>query len=250
MISVVIPFYNEEHNVTPLMDEVMQVPLSGHQLEGVLIDDGSTDNTWTQILKSTERYSELRGVRLPKNRGQSFALLAGLKSSTGDVLITLDGDGQNDPRDIPILLSSLETCDVVCGIRTCRKDPWTRRASSMIANKVRNWITHDGVTDAGCSLKVFRRRCISDLPPFDGVHRFMPAYFRLNNRVICQESVHHRPRLHGKSKYTHFKRLPHTLFDLIGFVWYRRRLLSVEEEKGSPWETHQQENHRKKDAYT
>ena len=248
LISIVIPFYNEEQNVIPLVEELMRVPLATHVLEGLLVDDGSTDHTWSRIHSCTQKHDRLRGIRLPNNQGQSFALLVGLKAAQGGYLITLDGDGQNDPNDIPTLLSMLNEWDVVCGVRAYRKDGWTRRAGSVIANKVRNWITHDGVIDTGCTLKAFKRDCLNDLPPFDGVHRFMPAYFRLHNRLICQKTVHHRPRLHGHSKYTHLQRLPQTLFDLVGFVWYRRRLLNLRTEPAPPRKTDQERNQGKQNT--
>lgn len=152
-------------------------------------------------------------------------MLFGLQNAAGDVLVTMDGDMQNNPADIPKLLEALKDSDVVCGYRANRRDTWSRRVGSRLANRVRNWFTHDGVRDTGCSLKVFKRICVGDLPPLRGVHRFMPAYFKLNGRVMREMPVDHRARTQGQSKYTNLKRLPATIFDLIGFIWYRRRYL-------------------------
>jgi glycosyltransferase involved in cell wall biosynthesis len=152
-------------------------------------------------------------------------MLDGFRQARGAVIVTMDGDLQNDATDIPRLLDALKNCDVVCGYRANRRDTWSRRAASRLANAVRNLVTRDGIRDTGCSLKAFRRECAADLPPLNGVHRFMPAYFRLHGRRIEQIPVNHRARKHGRSKYTNLKRLPATVLDLFGFWWYRRRLL-------------------------
>jgi dolichol-phosphate mannosyltransferase len=117
----------------------------------------------------------------------------------------------------------------VCGYRAKRRDSWSRRAGSLIGNTIRNWITKDGLRDTGCSLKAFRKECVADLPPVNGAHRFMGAYFKLHGRSMIEIPVDHRPRRAGTSKYTNLKRLPKTFFDLIGFVWYRSRLLKQQE---------------------
>lgn len=224
-VSVVIPVYNEERNVAVLADELNAIRPSCPGLEAVFVDDGSRDGTWAEIEKARARYPFVRGIRSPENRGQSSAMLMGLKVAGGDVLVTLDGDLQNNPADIPRLVGELKGFDVVCGYRASRKDTWSKRAASKVGNMVRNGFTHDGIRDTGCTLKAFRRQCLSDLPPLNGVHRFMPAYFKLHGRTITQVPVDHRARRFGASKYTNLKRLPRTLADLMGFVWYRKRLL-------------------------
>jgi glycosyltransferase involved in cell wall biosynthesis len=224
-VSVVVPVYNEEENIEPLAAELNALSGVVPGLEILLVDDGSTDQTWACIEACRRKFPTLRGLRCPQNRGQSSAMLIGLQNAAGDVLATLDGDMQNNPADIPKLLEALKDCDVVCGYRANRQDTWTRRVGSRLANRVRNWFTHDDIRDTGCSLKVFKKACVGDLPPFRGVHRFMPAYFKLNGRVIREMPVDHRPRARGQSKYTNLKRLPATLFDLVGVIWYRRRYL-------------------------
>lgn len=224
-VSVVIPVYNEQDNIAPLVAEFapLQAPLPG--IEVLLVDDGSKDATWERIQQAAKQYSFLRGVRSTNNRGQSAAMLLGLREATGDVLVTMDGDLQNNPADIPRLVEGIGNCDVVCGYRAKRRDTWSRRAASKIGNKIRNWVTRDGLRDTGCSLKAFKRECVEDLPAVNGAHRFMGAYFRINGRKIEQIPVDHRHRQHGTSKYTNLKRLPKTTYDLFGFLWYRSRVL-------------------------
>ncbi|MEI7436016.1 MAG: glycosyltransferase family 2 protein [bacterium] len=226
-ISVIVPVYNEAENVLPLVEELARLTDRLPELEVVLVDDGSRDGTWLRIEEAMARWPLLvHGVRLARNRGQSAAMLAGLAQAQGEVLVTLDGDLQNNPADIPRLISLIgPDCDVVCGYRANRRDKWSRRMASRLANSVRNRITRDGMRDTGCSLKAFRAACRADLPPLDGVHRFMPAYFVLNGRRIRELAVDHRPRQLGVSKYTNWKRLPKTLFDLLGFIWYSSRYL-------------------------
>lgn len=224
-VSVVIPVYQEEGNIMPLADEFVPVAGALPGLEVILVDDGSTDGTWAAITEACARHPFLRGIRGERNRGQSAAMLLGLREARGDVLVTLDGDRQNNPADIPALVERTQRFDVVCGYRAKRRDTWSRRVASRIGNGIRNAVTRDGLRDTGCSLKAFRRACLDDLPPLNGVHRFMGAYFRLAGRTIEQLPVDHRPRVHGTSKYTNLKRLPRTAFDLIGFLWYRSRVL-------------------------
>lgn len=225
-VSIVIPVYNEEDNILPLAEELNRLTASLPDLEVLLVDDGSRDQTWARIGAAHAKFPCVNGLRCNRNRGQSSAMLAGLARAAGDVVVTLDGDLQNNPTDIPRLVAELGgDCDVVCGYRAKRKDTWARRVGSRLANRVRNWGTKDGIRDTGCSLKAFRKACVADLPSVEGVHRFMPAYFKLNGRRIKEVAVDHRPRTHGQSKYTNLKRLPRTIYDLFGFVWYRKRYL-------------------------
>jgi dolichol-phosphate mannosyltransferase len=224
-VSIVVPVYNEKDNVLPLAAEMDRLSSEIPGLEVLFVDDGSRDETWARITEAKSKYPSASGIHYAHNRGQSHAMLVGLRLAVGDVLVTIDGDLQNNPADIPRLLAELKDCDAVCGYRANRKDTWARRVGSRLANKIRNWGTHDGIRDTGCSLKAFRKICVADLPPVEGVHRFMPAYFKLNGRVIKEVAVDHRPRTMGASKYTNMKRLPRTIFDLFGFIWYRKRHL-------------------------
>ncbi len=224
-VSIVAPVFNEQDNVLPLAEELHKLHTAIPDLEVLLVDDGSKDQTWPRILEAQAKFHTVHGLHYDQNRGQSHAMLVGLKMAAGDVLVTIDGDLQNNPADIPRMLEELAGVDAVCGFRAKRKDTWARRAGSKLANRVRNWATHDGIRDTGCSLKVFRKACVTDLPQVEGVHRFMPAYFTLNGRKIKEIAVDHRARTMGASKYTNMKRLPRTIFDLFGFVWFRKRYL-------------------------
>lgn len=221
--SLVIPVYNEEDSIDPLGDELRSLLTGWPEFEIIFVDDGSADRTWTRLLAVADRQAAMRVLRLPRHAGQSSALWHGLQAARGDILVTMDGDLQSNPSDIPRLIGALDLADVVCGYRTSRCDTWGRRMASQIGNCVRQWVLHDGVRDTGCGLKAFRRECLADLPPLDGMHRFMPAYFRLHGRKVIELAVEHRPRRHGKSKYTILRRLPHGLLDLVGFIWLRRR---------------------------
>lgn len=226
-VSVVVPVRNEEDNILPLVSELASLSGKLNGLEVLLVDDGSTDGTWVKVQEAGSRYAAVRGVSYFPSRGQSYALLTGLIAAGGDTIVTMDGDMQNDPADIPAMLAELKGADVVCGYRRKRMDSWSRRAGSKIANTVRNWFTRDGMRDTCCGLKAFKRECVTDLPHVNGVHRFMPAYFGLNGRKIVEVPVEHRPRTAGVSKYTNLKRLPAVIFDLIGFAWYRRRFQTL-----------------------
>jgi len=226
-VTVVIPLFNEADNVAPLARELSAVRGQIAGLTALFVDDGSTDGTWRAITQARADHPWIGALRLARNRGQSAALLAGLRQAESEVVVTMDGDLQNDPADIPLLLEKLEGCDVACGFRAQRASTLSRRLGSVIANLARRWVTRDGIIDTGCGLKAFRRECVSDLPPLKGMHRFMPAYFALHERRIAQVAVKSRPRQHGTSKYTNLRRLPGTLFDLVGFHWYRRRLLNA-----------------------
>lgn len=222
--SVVVPAYNERDNVEPLARQVVEaLKAFPSPYEVVMVDDCSSDDTWAQIQKCAKQFPQVRGIRQPRRGGQSCAMLTGMREARGEVIVTMDGDLQNDPADIPQMLERLNVCDAVCGYRANRRDTWSRRVGSRLANRVRNLVTQDGMRDTGCSLKAFRKACVPDLPPLTGVHRFMPAYFRLNGRRIEEMAVNHRARQHGQSKYTNLKRLPKTIMDLFGFWWYRSR---------------------------
>jgi dolichol-phosphate mannosyltransferase len=226
-VSVIVPVFNEEENILHLAGELAAMASGRNGYEVLLVDDGSRDGTWKAIQTAAARFPVIRGLRTPENRGQSAAMLLGLAEAHGQILVTMDGDLQNNPADIPNLVAAAATVDAACGYRAVRKDSWSRRLGSRIGNGIRNRITRDGLRDTGCSLKAFHRRCRDDLPPLNGVHRFMGAYFSLHGRRIVEIPVDHRPRQHGTSKYTNLKRLPRTAFDLLGFVWYRRRHLSA-----------------------
>jgi len=226
-VSVIVPVYNEAENIEPLTGELAGLSETLLDLELLLVDDGSNDDTWARIETAKAKVPSLRAIRSPENRGQTAAMLLGMREATGDVIVLMDGDLQNDPADIPRLVDGLADHDVVCGYRAKRRDTWSRRVASRIGNTVRNWVTRDGIRDTGCSLKAFRRELRDDIPLLNGAHRFLAAYFHLNGRCITEIPVNHRPRQFGQSKYTNLKRLPRTVADLFGFAWYRKRYLRL-----------------------
>lgn len=230
LVSVVVPFFNEEGNVSILAREIEAVAgkLPGYDFECIFVNDGSTDGTGAEITRLSLKRSFFRPLHLSENRGQSAALIAGLRQAQGAFILTLDGDLQNDPADFPKILELLQQYDCVCGVRTNRRDTWIRKISGRIANNVRQSVLHDGIRDTGCGTKGFRRACIVHLPPFNGVHRFFAAFVRNAGLSIVECPVNHRPRKHGVSKYGIHNRLWRGLYDLIGVRWLLRRTVSVE----------------------
>jgi len=225
-LSVVIPVYNEEKNLPILAAEVQgALQAIGRPYEVIYVDDGSTDGS-TDILKGLAREdSAVRVVRQRRNSGQSAALDAGFRFARGAVVVTLDADLQNDPADIPRLLERLDAYDVVCGVRANRQDTWMRRVSSRIANGVRNRVTHDSVTDVGCTLRACRTEYLRRIPMFTGMHRFLPTLLKMEGARVTEVPVHHRPRLHGQPKYNIRNRIWRALADLFAVRWMQKRWL-------------------------
>ena len=217
MFSIVIPLYNEEKNIIPLLDEIHSVFNNHEQYEIVLINDCSTDNTQDVIKK----YKQKRNIKILNNiynKGQSYSIYKGITESSHDTIVTIDGDGQNNPNDIPRLLelyrNQKERC-LVGGLRLKRKDSTLKVFSSVIANNVRSMILNDNCKDTGCSLKIFSKRDFIRLPYFDGVHRFLPALFKHMGCILLFEEVDHRRREFGYSKYGTFDRLIKGVRDLF-----------------------------------
>jgi len=203
-LSVVIPVYNEEENVGPLIREIAGVmqPL-GKSYEIVAVDDGSGDRTFAELAKLYEQQANLKAVRLKRNFGQTAALAAGLAYAQGEIVILMDGDGQNDPADIPALLVKLaEGNDLVAGWRFDRRDPFlNRRLPSMIANRLISWTTRVKLHDYGCTLKAMRKEIAKDLKLYGEMHRFIPAIAYERGARVVELKVNHRPRTRGQSKY-------------------------------------------------
>jgi len=203
-LSVVVPVYNEEENVEPLIAEIETVMAAlGKSYEIVVVDDGSKDATFANLRSISERLSQLKVVRLKRNFGQTAAMAAGLAHARGAVVILMDGDGQNDPADIPALLRKLdEGNDLVAGWRYNRQDPFlNRRLPSMIANTLISFTTHVKLHDYGCTLKAMRQDVAKNLRLYGEMHRFIPAIAYERGACITELKVNHRPRLRGKSKY-------------------------------------------------
>jgi dolichol-phosphate mannosyltransferase len=223
-LSVVVPLYNESENVKPLVERIC-APLSklARPFELILVDDGSTDDTWRQISERVRSHPEIRGIRHKRNAGQSAGLWTGFRASRAPIICTLDGDLQNDPGDFPQMLSFLSEADMVCGVRTKRADNWVRRRSSGIARFFRKTMLGANFIDTGCNLRVFKRELLEYLPAFDGLHRFMPYFVHNIGRSVKQLPVQHHPRVAGQSKYGIWNRLGRGIRDLIMVRWYLKR---------------------------
>lgn len=225
--SIVIPIYNEVGNIQGLIEEIenAMAPFN-NSWELIFVDDGSKDGT-KELLFSL-RKDHIRSIHLKKNCGQTSALDAGFKKARGDCIITLDGDGQNDPNDIPLLIREMKTCDLISGKRKKREDSVLKRIISRYANSIRQAFLQDQTSDTGCSLKIMRRDKLLTIKLYKGMHRFLPALFQIEGYSTKEVEVNHRPRRYGKSKYSLFSRGPSLLYDLASVCWMKQRKLSYE----------------------
>ena len=224
-LSVLLPAYNEEACLADVVREAAGVLRRlGRPFEIIVVDDGSTDATPARLQALRGELPELRALRLLKNSGQSAALGAAFQAARGNIFVTLDADGQNDPADIPALVAKLDACDLCCGIRAKRQDSWSKRLGSRLANAVRNRALHETIRDTGCTLKAFRAEWTRGLPmQYRGMHRFLPALMAMGGARIAEIPVNHRPRAAGTSKYTNWGRLKETLWDLWAVRWMQKR---------------------------
>ena len=223
-LSVVIPAYNEEESIAACLDEVASVMDGlGEPYEIVIVDDGSTDGTLAVLKEKKAQLPPLVVLSFDGNYGQSAAFEAGFKNARGEVIVTMDADLQNDPADIPKLLMLTQKWDVVCGVRQERHDSLVRRASSRIANAVRNWLTHESIRDVGCSLRAIRAEYAKKLKLFRGMHRFLPTLLRYDGASVTEVPVNHRPRRWGTAKYGIGNRLFRGLRDIFAVRWMRSR---------------------------
>ncbi len=227
-LSVIIPIKDELESIPILAQEVSEVLDSlSSSWECLWIDDGSRDGSLSILESLHQKDARHHLLVLDRNYGQSGALSVGFKYASGSVLITLDGDLQNDPSDIPRLLEVLRVgeADMVNGIRVNRRDSWTRRISSKIANGFRNWMTGDQVTDVGCSLRVFRHECVENIPLWKGMHRFLPTLAHLKGYQVTEIPVNHRPRRYGQAKYSIGNRLWVGIYDTLAVRWMQTRFV-------------------------
>ncbi len=226
-LSVIIPVYNESGNVGKLSQEIIQaLPLENYQYEIIFVDDGSQDDTPKRLQGLANTNPNIRFVAHKKNYGQSAGLISGAKAAKYPWIITLDGDGQNDPADIPLLfeqLSKAQKPSVVLGNRKKRNDDFIRRLSSRFGNSIRQILLKDNCPDTGCSLKLFPREAFLELPRFNHLHRFLPALFERAGFFVINVPVNHRPRVHGVSKYGVSNRLWAGISDILGVMWLIRR---------------------------
>ncbi|MDP9005165.1 MAG: glycosyltransferase family 2 protein [Verrucomicrobiota bacterium] len=217
-----MPLYNEEENV-PILQAELAAALVGLDYEIIFVDDGSADHTARQIVDGPA----IRVLSFERNAGQSAAMYAGLHAARGETCVLIDGDLQNDPADIPRLLTEIERgADLVCGYRAQRKDTLVKRITSRVANFIRSRFTKDGVRDTGCTLKAMRRECVGALVPFKGMHRFIPALVKGAGFRLVEIPVNHRPRKFGLSKYGLGNRALRATVDMFGVRWLLSRQLN------------------------
>jgi dolichol-phosphate mannosyltransferase len=224
LLSVVVPVRNEGPNIGPLIGEI-ETALSGVAHEIVYVDDGSEDET-PHCLRDMQARAPLVVRRHRAACGQSAAVLTGVRAARGIWIATLDGDGQNDPADIPALLAQARAAGpltLIAGHRVTRRDTRTKRLASRMANGIRARLLGDATPDTGCGLKVFRREDFLRLPHFDHMHRYLPALFIREGGGVVSVPVNHRPRTRGRSKYGTLDRLWVGIFDLAGVYWLQRR---------------------------
>ena len=236
-LAVVVPVRDEEEIIAPLIEEICSVLEGLLEYEIVYVDDGSSDKTWERLIALSEKLSQLKIVRHRKSCGQSIAIHTGVKAAQAPLVATLDGDGQNDPADIPRLLEVFNSPDspvnlqLVIGHRRKRQDSWVKKSSGRVANRVRGYLLKDRTPDTGCGLKLFFRDTFLGLPFFDHMHRFLPALILRNGGAVLSVEVNHRPRKHGQSHYGVWDRLWVGLVDLVGVMWLQRRSKTAEVEE-------------------
>lgn len=231
-LSVVVPIYNEADNVEPLLQEIIDALAALGRTEVIFVDDASDDDGLTRLAgpkgRRLDEHPALRLIRHDRRAGQSAAVRTGVRAARGEWIATLDGDGQNDPRDIPRLVAARDAAgtpapSLVGGLRLRRQDGWSKRVASRIANRIRQALLRDGCDDTGCGIKLFRRDQFLDLPYFAAMHRFLPALFQAHGHRAIFAPVHHRPRERGTSKYNNLRRGLIGVVDLLGVCWLLRR---------------------------
>lgn len=228
-VSVVVPAQNEDENVVPLIEEIDNALHNVIEFEMVFVDDGSTDATWVRLQEARNRFNNLVILRHAKGAGQSVAIRSGVKAARYPWIATLDGDGQNDPSDIPALIEAVNALAqdgrpvMMAGQRAKRRDNWFRRFSSRVANGVRQALLNDATPDTGCGLKLFPRQVFLDMAHFNHLHRFMPALMIRQGGRVISVPVNHRPRQRGTSKYGLWNRLWVGIVDLFGVMWLMKR---------------------------
>jgi glycosyltransferase involved in cell wall biosynthesis len=231
-LSFVIPCHNEEANLRPLVSAIRDAvqPLN-LPYEIVITDDRSTDGSWAVIKELAAADARVRGQRFERNAGQSAAMWAGMKAARGRYLATLDADLQNDPRDIPQFVEALKSFDCVCGTRVEARgqgDNIIRILSSRIANWVRNKLSGETISDAGCCYRVFKRECVENLKFFKGMHRFLPTLFKIEGFTVTEIPVRHNPRASGQTHYGVWNRLFSSFYDLIAVRWMKKRMFKFQ----------------------
>src|ERR1041385_8151646 len=235
-LSICVPVYNEEENL-PLLHEAIAKVFDANNIDGeiLLVDDGRKDGSWKAIEALVAKDPRVRGLKFAFNCGETAASDAGMRHARGKYVMTMDADLQNDPRDIPAFVRALESPDVdcVCGTRVATRskgDNFIRVASSRIANWIRNKLSDENITDAGCTYRAFKRECVAKLKLYRGLHRFIPTLLKMEGFTVTEIAVTTNPRLHGESKYGVWNRLFKSFRDLLAIRWMKSRLLNYKVE--------------------
>lgn len=234
-LSIVVPCHNEEGNLPPLVQAIDQAlaPL-GVDYEVVITDDRSSDNSWAVLREMSQANPRVRGQRMRENRGESAASWAGMQMAWGRYIVTMDADLQNDPADLPKFIEGLQQADCVCGTRVASRsegDHVIRILSSRVANWVRNALSGEQISDAGCTYRAFRRECIGNLKFFKGMHRFLPTLFKIEGYSVIEIPVANNPRLYGSAHYGVWNRLFASFYDLLAVRWMKSRMIPYQIEE-------------------
>ena len=228
-ISFVVPIFNEEENI-PILVEKLESAVKDKfkEYEFILVNDGSTDKSREILNELADRKEYLKLIHFKKNCGQSAALSAGFKYCSGEIVVSMDGDLQTDPKDISLLIPYLKEYDMVNGMREKRQDGLYRKLVSVIGNSFRNFITKDNIQDTGCPLKVFKKEVVKSFNLYKGMHRFLPTLAKINGFLVTEIAIPHYDRLYGKSKYTTFNRMFVGFEDVFAVRWMKKRRINYE----------------------
>ena len=231
-ISVVVPVYNEEENLPVLIPQIAEVlgPL-GKTYEMIFVDDGSQDHSRRLLKEMALQYPQIRILGFKKNCGETAAGAAGIKEARGGIVITIDADLQNDPKDIPRMLDYLKEYDMVTGWRQKREDSWVKRITSRIANRIRNSLSGEEIQDSGCTFRAYKRECLQDIKLYKGMHRFIPTLVKMEGYRVIEIPIAHHPRKFGVSKYTTWNRMWRAFVDLLAVKWMKSRHIHYEIEE-------------------
>ena len=231
-ISVVVPVYNEEENLPVLIPQIAEVlkPLA-KTFEMIFVDDGSKDQSRPLLKKMILEYPQIRILGFKKNCGETAAGAAGIKEARGEIVITIDADLQNDPKDIPKMLDYLKEYDMVTGWRQKREDSWVKRITSRIANRIRNRLSEEEIQDSGCTFRAYKRECLQEIKLYKGMHRFIPTLVKMEGYRVIEIPIVHHPRKFGVSKYTTWNRMWRAFVDLLAVKWMKSRHIDYEIEE-------------------
>jgi len=231
-ISVVVPVYNEEENLPVLVPQIADVlkPLE-KTFEMIFVDDGSKDQSRHLLKKMALEYPQIRILGFKKNCGETAAGAAGIKEARGGIVITIDADLQNDPKDIPKMLDYLKEYDMVTGWRQKREDSWVKRITSRIANRIRNRLSGEEIQDSGCTFRAYKRECLQEIKLYKGMHRFIPTLVKMEGYRVIEIPIAHHPRKFGVSKYTTWNRMWRAFIDLLAVKWMKSRHIHYEIEE-------------------